>query len=104
VQEYSVGREYRNKVDSKLAAVCIAAEQGVYELLKFRGEAQLPPGYRTFWEIITGKSGKRKGPDGDADMEDHERKKCRRSNNGSVEQDEVVDAEVEVAPTKASEL
>ena len=96
--------EYRNKVDSKLAAVCIAAEQGVYELLKFRGGAQPPPGYRTFWEVITGKSGKRKGPDGDADMEDHERKKRRRNNRGSIERGEVVDAEVEVAPAKAPEL
>jgi hypothetical protein len=104
VQEYSVKTEYRNKVDSKLAAVCTAAEQGVYELLKFRGGAQPPPGYRTFWEVITDKSGKRKDPDRDADVEDHERKKRRRNNNRSIEQGEVVDAKVEVAPAKASEL
>lgn len=104
VREYSVESMYRNKVDSKLAAVCVAAEQGVYELLKFRGGAQPPPGYRTFWEAITNKSGKRKGPDGDADTEDHERKKRRRNNRGSMEQGEVVDAEVEMAPAKASEL
>jgi len=50
------------------------------------------------------KSGKHKGPDKDANMEDHERKKHKRNNNGSIEQGEVVDAEAEAAPTKASEL
>lgn len=63
---YTVKPEYRNKVDAKVAVATLAAEQGIFELLRFRG-APPPPGYVSFWEshnrdpVLVSK--KRKEPD-----------------------------------------
>lgn len=63
---YSVKPEYRNKVDAKVAVATLAAEQGIFELLRFRG-APPPPGYVSFWESHNrdpvSVSKKRKEPD-----------------------------------------
>ncbi|KAF5384176.1 hypothetical protein D9615_003163 [Tricholomella constricta] len=50
---YVAEPEYRTKADAKVAAALVAAELGLPELLRFRGEP-LPPGYRTFWETAQG--------------------------------------------------
>ncbi|KAF9467629.1 hypothetical protein BDZ94DRAFT_1248588 [Collybia nuda] len=63
-RSYTVKPEYRNKVDAKIAVAVLAAEQGIFELLRFRG-APPPPGYVTFWESHDRNtvSKKRKEPD-----------------------------------------
>lgn len=50
IREYKVEPEYRTKADAKIAVACLAAEQGLFELLRFRGEPP-PAGYRAFWEL-----------------------------------------------------
>lgn len=42
IRRYSVQRDYRNKADAKVGAICHAAEQGVVEFVRFRGGT--PPG------------------------------------------------------------
>jgi len=87
IQEYSVEVEYRTKADAKAAVACLAAEQGLIDLLRFKG-ATPPPDYTPFWEAQvngTGDSyvGKRKEPERDLDGEGRDRKKRRKGNKDS---------------------
>jgi hypothetical protein len=50
VHEYKVEPEYRTKADAKAAVACLAAKEGLFELLRFRGQPP-PPGYKPFWEL-----------------------------------------------------
>ena len=50
MHEYKVEPEYRTKADAKAAVACLAAEKGVFELLRFRGEPP-PADYQSFWEV-----------------------------------------------------
>lgn len=76
--------EYRTKADAKAAVACLAAEQGLIDLLRFKG-ATPPPDYTPFWEAEvngTGDNyvGKRKEPERDLDGEGRDRKKRRKGN------------------------
>ena len=99
IREYKVEVEYRSKADAKAAVVCLAAEQGLIDLLRFNG-AQPPPDYTPFWEAQvngTGDNyvGKRKEPDRDLDGEGRDRKKRRKGNKDSgFEPGEVPDVKV----------
>jgi hypothetical protein len=53
IREYKVEPEYRMKADAKAAVACLAAEQGLFELLRFQGQPA-PEGYRSFWELHNG--------------------------------------------------
>jgi hypothetical protein len=55
VREYKVEPEYRTKADAKVAVACLAAEQGLFELLRFRGQPP-PADYRKFWDLHHGPS------------------------------------------------
>ena len=97
IREYKVEVEYRTKADAKAAVVCLAAEQGLIDLLRFNG-AQPPPDYTPFWEAQvngTGDNyvGKRKDTERDLDGEGRDRKKRRKSNKDS-EPGEVPDVKV----------
>lgn len=50
MRQYKVESEYRTKADAKVAVACLAAEKGVFELLRFRGESP-PADYKYFWEL-----------------------------------------------------
>lgn len=99
IREYRVEVEYRTKADAKAAVACLAAEQGLIDLLRFNG-AQPPPDYTPFWEAQvngTGDNyvGKRKEPERDLDGEGRDRKKRRKGNKDSgFEPGEVPDVEV----------
>lgn len=99
IREYRVEVEYRTKADAKAAVACLAAEQGLIDLLRFNG-AQPPPDYIPFWEAQvngTGDNyvGKRKEPERDLDGEGRDRKKRRKSNkDGGFEPGEVPDVKV----------
>ncbi|KAF8906987.1 hypothetical protein CPB84DRAFT_337114 [Gymnopilus junonius] len=85
IREYNAKTEYRNKADAKAAVACIAAEQGLIDLLRFRG-ATPPADYVPFWEAQVNGDGdnyvpKRKEPDREALGEDQDRKKRRKGNN-----------------------
>ncbi|KAF8966150.1 hypothetical protein BDZ97DRAFT_1809769 [Flammula alnicola] len=89
VREYCVKTEYRTKADAKAAVACLAAEQGLVDLLRFRG-ATPPSDYVPFWEAQMNGDGdsyvpKRKEPERDLDSEGRDRKKRRKGNkdNGS---------------------
>jgi hypothetical protein len=87
IREYRVEVEYRTKADAKAAVVCLAAEQGLIDLLRFNG-AQPPPDYTLFWEAQvngTGDNyvGKRKESERDLDGEGRDRKKRRKGNKDS---------------------
>ncbi|EGN97416.1 hypothetical protein SERLA73DRAFT_75102 [Serpula lacrymans var. lacrymans S7.3] len=45
-KKYSVPPDYRTKADAKIGVTCLAAEQGLIEYLRFRGEAP-PLGYES---------------------------------------------------------
>lgn len=97
IREYKVEVEYRTKADAKAAVVCLAAEQGLIDLLRFNG-AQPPPDYTPFWEAQvngTGDNyvGKRKEPERDLDGEGRDRKKRRKKESG-FEPGEVPDVKV----------
>lgn len=91
--------EYRTKADAKAAVACLAAEQGLIDLLRFKGAAP-PPDYTPFWEAQvngTGDNyvGKRKEPERDLDGEGRDRKKRRKGNkDSSFEPGEVLDVKV----------
>jgi len=77
-----VNTEYRNKADAKAAVACLAAEQGLVDLLRFRG-GPLPSDYTPFWEAQTKGNGdyyvaKRK--DRDRDFDDGQEYKRRKGN------------------------
>jgi hypothetical protein len=55
MREYKVEPEYRTKADAKVAVACLAAEQGLFELLRFRGQPP-PAGYKKFWDLHHGPS------------------------------------------------
>lgn len=99
IREYKVEVEYRSKADAKAAVACLAAEQGLIDLLRFNG-APPPPDYTPFWEAQvngTGDNyvGKRKEPERDLDGEGRDRKKRRKGNKDSgFEPGEVPDVEV----------
>ena len=87
IREYRVEVEYRTKADAKAAVTCLAAEQGLIDLLRFNG-APPPPDYTPFWEAQvngTGDNyvGKRKEPERDLDGEGRDRKKRRKGNKDS---------------------
>ncbi|KDQ57916.1 hypothetical protein JAAARDRAFT_34726 [Jaapia argillacea MUCL 33604] len=46
IRKFRVPAEYRNKHDSKLAVLCLAADQGALEFIRFRGE-EAPLGYQS---------------------------------------------------------
>lgn len=50
IHEYKVEPEYRTKADAKVAVACLAAKEGLFERLRFRGQAP-PQGYKPFWEL-----------------------------------------------------
>ena len=91
--------EYRTKADAKAAVACLAAEQGLIDLLRFNG-AQPPSDYIPFWEAqVNGAGdnyvGKRKEPERDLDGEGRDRKKRRKGNKDSgSEPGEVPDVKV----------
>jgi hypothetical protein len=98
IREYIVEVEYRTKADAKAAVACLAAEQGLIDLLRFNG-AQPPPDYTPFWEAQMNGSGdnyvgKRKEPERDLDGEGRDRKKRRKSNKDGFEPGEVPDVKV----------
>ena len=99
IREYKVEVEYRTKADAKAAVTCLAAEQGLIDLLRFNG-APPPPDYIPFWEAQvngTGDNyvGKRKEPERDLDGEGRDRKKRRKGNKDSgFEPGEVLDVKV----------
>ena len=99
IREYKVEVGYRTKADAKAAVVCLAAEQGLIDLLRFNG-TQPPPDYTPFWEAQvngTGDNyvGKRKEPERDLDGEGRDRKKRRKGNKDSgFEPGEVPDVKV----------
>ncbi|CAA7271260.1 unnamed protein product [Cyclocybe aegerita] len=101
VREYSVGTEYRTKADAKAAVVCLAAEQGLIDLLRFRG-APPPADYVPFWEAQVNGDGdnyiaKRKEPERDVDGEGRDRKKRRKGvKDGATELGEVGDVKPNV--------
>lgn len=100
VREYLVKTEYRTKADAKAAVACHAAEQGLVDLMRFRG-APPPPDYVPFWEAQMNGDGdtyvpKRKEPERDLDGEGRDRKKRKRGNNGS----DADDAPSKPAPPK----
>jgi hypothetical protein len=87
IREYMVPVEYRTKADAKAAVACLAAEQGLIDLLRFKGETP-PPDYIPFWEAQvngTGDNyvGKRKEPERDLDGEGRDRKKRKKGNKDS---------------------
>lgn len=93
IREYSVPTEYPSKADAKAAVACLAAEQGLVDLLRFKG-GPLPPDYVPFWEAQVNGEGdnyvpKRKEPERD-DGEGRDRKKRKKGNNGSDEGDVTV--------------
>ncbi|RDB29862.1 hypothetical protein Hypma_014011 [Hypsizygus marmoreus] len=50
---YTAPAQYRSKADAKTAVVCLAAEQGVIEFMRFRGEPPPEDGsYVMFWEEV----------------------------------------------------
>ena len=91
--------EYRTKAHAKAAVACLAAEQGLIDLLRFQG-ATPPPDYIPFWEAqVNGTgdnyAGKRKEPERDLDGEGRDRKKRRKGNKDSgFEPGEVPDIKV----------
>jgi hypothetical protein len=91
--------EYRTKAHAKAAVACLAAEQGLIDLLRFQG-ATPPPDYIPFWEAqVNGTgdnyAGKRKEPERDLDGEGRDRKKRRKGNKDSgFEPGEVPDVKV----------
>ncbi|KAF8804025.1 hypothetical protein BYT27DRAFT_6705741 [Phlegmacium glaucopus] len=99
IREYKVPVEYCTKADAKAAVACLAAEQGLIDLLRFKGAAP-PPDYIPFWEAQvngTGDNyvGKRKEPERDLDGEGRDRKKRRKGNKDSgFEPGEVLDVKV----------
>ncbi|KAF9524226.1 hypothetical protein CPB83DRAFT_621767 [Crepidotus variabilis] len=83
VREYTVNTEYRNKADAKAAVACHAAEQGLVDLLRFKGGPP-PSDYTPFWQAQVHGDGdhyvvKRKDRDRDPDGEGQDRKR-RKSN------------------------
>lgn len=72
--------EFRNKADAKAAVACLAAEQGLVDLLRFRG-GPFPPDYTPFWDAQVHGNGdhyyvaKRKDRDRDFDAEGQDRKR-----------------------------
>ncbi|KAF8451951.1 hypothetical protein L210DRAFT_3626351 [Boletus edulis BED1] len=52
VQRYTVPSHYRSKADAKVAVICHAAEQGVIEFVRFRGEIP-PDGYISPFNLHT---------------------------------------------------
>ncbi|EPQ53313.1 hypothetical protein GLOTRDRAFT_95286 [Gloeophyllum trabeum ATCC 11539] len=52
---FTVPREYKSGADAKVAAVCLAYEQGVIELVRFRGKKP-PPGYKVVLPCDAGSS------------------------------------------------
>ena len=99
IREYSVQVEYHTKAEAKAAVTCLAAEQGLIDLLRFKG-APPPPDYIPFWEAqVNGTgdnyAGKRKEPERDLDGEGRDRKKRRKGNKDSgFEPGEVPDVKV----------
>lgn len=79
IREYTVHTEYRNKADAKAAVACHAAEQGLVDLLRFRGEPP-PSDYIPFWDAQVLGNGdnyiaKRKDRDREFDGEAQDRKR-----------------------------
>ncbi|PPR02679.1 hypothetical protein CVT24_002101 [Panaeolus cyanescens] len=78
IREYRVPPEYRVKADAKAAVACHAAESGLVDLLRFRGEP-LPSDYTPFWEALLAGSNiylpKRKQVEREADPDAKDRKK-----------------------------
>lgn len=72
IKTLSVPAEYRSKLDAKIALACAAAEQGLVEFLRFRGDPP-PPGYQTFYSTLmngtTNAPNKRKDRDDDGPQE-----------------------------------
>lgn len=72
--------EFRNKADAKAAVACLAAEQGLVDLLRFRG-GPFPSDYTPFWDAQVHGNGdhyyiaKRKDRDRDFDGEGQDRKR-----------------------------
>ena len=78
--EFRVEPEYRTKADAKVAVACLAAEQGMFELLRFGGRPP-PAGYRCFWSLHnepTTTLPKRKGTGDDDDTLDNRKNKKRK--------------------------
>lgn len=74
--------EYRNKADAKAAVACLAAEQGLVDLLRFRG-GPLPSDYTPFWEAQVNGNGDHyvtKRKDRDRDWEEGQDRKRRKGN------------------------
>lgn len=78
MREYTVNTEYRNKADAKAAVACYAAEQGLVDLLRFRGDPP-PSSYTPFWEEVLGNGDnyvpKRKDRDREFDVDGQDRKR-----------------------------
>ncbi|KAF8237288.1 hypothetical protein L208DRAFT_1457291 [Tricholoma matsutake] len=53
IRRYQVEPDYRTKADAKVAVACLAAEQGLFELLRFQGQPP-PVGHKSFWELHNG--------------------------------------------------
>lgn len=93
-REYKVPVEYRTKADAKSAVVLLAAEQGIVELLRFRGEPA-PPGYIAFLAtrskeaINQPRTLKRKDMDEDDGQDSSSRTKRRKGNKSSNRQGDV---------------
>ncbi|KAF9039264.1 hypothetical protein BJ165DRAFT_1596745 [Panaeolus papilionaceus] len=78
IREYRVPPEYRVKADAKAAVACNAAESGLVDLLRFRGEP-LPSDYTPFWDALVAGSNiylpKRKQAERETDTDAKDRKK-----------------------------
>ena len=92
IREYNAPSEYRTKADAKAAVACMAVQQGVIELLRFRGEPP-PADYTPFLAARSSEmsnnqrfSNKRKEPDEDdyaeGPAESQDRKKRKKNNKG----------------------
>lgn len=93
--------EYRTKADAKAAVAYHAAEQGLVDLLRFRG-GPLPADYVPFWEAQINGGGdnyvpKRKEPERDVNGEFRNPKKRKKGNGNGSEQGE---GSVELPPRK----
>jgi hypothetical protein len=73
IREYRVEPDYRTRADARAAVACLASEQGIFELLRFRGQPP-PAGYKSFWEVhnrpVEKQRLKRKEPDDHDDRDD----------------------------------
>ncbi|KAF9005117.1 hypothetical protein BDQ17DRAFT_1471311 [Cyathus striatus] len=103
VREYTVPVEYAHKADAKAAVSCVAVEQGLIELIRFRG-GEPPADHIPAWEHLCGNGegsfGKRKVIEPEVDPEARDAKKRKKGSKSTIEEGQVVDDDTDEASSE----